>query len=64
MIALAKAALKTLTVSYVEYTNCVNKLPAPSTVEKTSILNKWRNERQVMLTDCRGCRGMESQEVI
>ena len=64
MIALAKAALKTSTMSYVEYTNCVKELPAPSTLEKTSILNKWRNERQVMLTDCRGCRGMESQEVI
>ena len=64
MIALAKAALKTSTMSYVEYTNCVKELPAPSTLEKTSILNKWRNERQVILTDCRGCRGMESQEVI
>ena len=64
MIALAEAALKTLALSYVEYTYCIKRLPAPTTLVKKSILNKWRNEKQVLLTDCRCCRGMECQEVI
>ena len=64
MITLAKAAMETLELSYVEYTNSVRSLPAPSTLKKKSILNEWRNEKQVILTDCRCCRGMECKEVI
>ena len=64
MITLAKAAMKTVKLSYVEYTNSLRSLPAPTTLEKKSILNKWRNNAQVLLTDCRGCRGMECKEVI
>ena len=64
MIALAKAAMETVKLSYVEYTNSLRSLPAPTTLEKKSILNKWRNNAQVLLTDCRGCRGMECKEVI
>ena len=63
MITLAKAALETVKLSYVEYTNSVRNLPAPPTLEKKSILYEWRNNAQVLLTDCRGCRGMECQEV-
>ena len=64
MIALAKAAMATVKLSYVEYTNNLRSLPAPTTLEKKSILNKWRNNAQVLLTDCRCCRGMECKEVI
>ena len=63
MIALARAALETLKLSYVEYTNSVKNLPATATSEKKLILKKWRNNAQVIVTDCRGCRGMECQEV-
>ena len=63
MIDLAKAAMETVGLSYVEYTKSLRSLPATTTAEKKLILNEWRNDKQVLLTDCRCCRGMECQEV-
>ena len=66
-IALSKAAMETVGLNYVEYTDDIKGVPAKATLEKKSILNEWRNERndkKVLLVDCRGCRGMECQEVI
>ena len=63
LIDLSKAALQTVGLSYVEYTDSIRGLPAKATFEKKSILKEWRGEKQVLLVDCRGCRGMECQEV-
>ena len=69
-IALSKAAMETVKFNYVEYTDDIKGVPAKATSEKKSILNQWRierndkNDKKVLLVDCRGCRGMECQEVI
>ena len=63
-IALSKAAMETVGFNYVEYTDDIKGVPAKATSEKKSILNEWRNDKKVLLVDCRGCRGMECQEVI
>ena len=62
-IALAKAAMETVGLPYVEYTDSIRGLPAKTTIGKKSTLDEWRNDKQVLLVDCRGCRGMECQEV-
>ena len=64
VIALAKAALESIEISFVEYTDNVQGLPARSTEEKRNVLNEWKNEKQVLLVDPIGCRGMECKEVI
>ena len=63
LIDLAKAALQTVGLTYVEYTDSIRGVPAKTTLSKKSILDEWRKEKQVLLVDCRGCRGMECQEV-
>ena len=63
MIDLAKAAMATVGLTYVEYTKSLRSHPATTTAEKKSILNEWRNDKKVLLADCRCCRGMECQEV-
>ena len=63
LINLSKAALQTVGLSYVEYTDSIRGEPAKATVRKKSTLDEWRKEKQVLLVDCRGCRGMECQEV-
>ena len=63
LIDLAKAALQSFGLTYVEYTDSIRGLPAKTTLSKKSILDEWRKEKQVLLVDCRGCRGMECQEV-
>ena len=63
LINLSKAALQTVGLTYIEYTDSIRGLPAKATVKKKSTLNEWRKEKQVLLVDCRGCRGMECQEV-
>ena len=63
MIKLARAALKTIKVTFVEYTDNICGLPARSTAEKRKIVEEWRKEKQVLLVDCRGCKGMECEEV-
>ena len=63
LINLAKAAMKTVGLTYVEYTDDIKGVPAKATLEKKPILDEWRNDKQVLLVDCRGCRGMECQEV-
>ena len=62
-IALAKAAMETVGLPYVEYTDSIRGLPAKTTIGKKSTLDEWRNDKKVLLVDCRGCRGMECQEV-
>ena len=62
-INLAKAAMETVELTYVEYTDSIRGLPAKTTLSKKSILKEWRDDKQVLLVDCRGCRGMECQEV-
>ena len=62
-INLAKAAMETVRLTYVEYTDSIRGLPAKTTLSKKSILKEWRDDKQVLLVDCRGCRGMECQEV-
>ena len=63
LIDLAKAALQTFGLTYVEYTDSIRGLPAKTTSSKKAILDEWRKDKQVILVDCRGCRGMECQEV-
>ena len=63
MILLARAALETIALSYVEYSDNIWGRPARSTVEKKKIIEEWRNVKQVLLVDCRGCKGMECEEV-
>ena len=63
LIDLAKAALETFGLTYVEYTDSIRVLPAKTTSSKKAILDEWRKDKQVLLVDCRGCRGMECQEV-
>ena len=63
LIDLAKAALQTVELTYIEYTDSIRGLPAKTTLSKESILKEWRKDKQVLLVDCRGCRGMECQEV-
>ena len=69
-IALSKAAMKTVKFNYVEYIDDIKGVPAKATLEKKSILDEWKierndkNDEKVLLVDCRGCRGMECQEVI
>ena len=64
LINLAKAALQTFGLTYVEYTDSIRGLPAKTTSSKKLILDEWRKDKQVLLVDCRGCRGMECQEVL
>ena len=64
LINLAKAALQTVGLTYVEYTDSIRGEPARASLRKKSILGKWRDDKQVLLVDCRGCRGMECQEVL
>ena len=63
LINLAKAALQTFGLTYVEYTDSIRSEPAKTTLTKKLILDEWRKEKQILLVDCRGCRGMECQEV-
>ena len=63
LIDLSKAALQTVGLPYIEYTDSIRGLPAKTTLGKKSTLDEWRKEKQVLLVDCRGCRGMECQEV-
>ena len=63
LINLAKAALQTVELTYVEYTDSIRSEPAKTTLTKKLILDEWRKDKQVLLVDCRGCRGMECQEV-
>ena len=64
LINLAKAALQTVKLTYVEYTDSIRGKPAKATSSKKAILDNWRKDKQVLLVDCRGCRGMECQEVL
>ena len=63
MIPLAKAAMETIALAYVEYTDNIQELAPKSTAEKKKILDEWRNKKQVLLVDPRGCKGMEYKEV-
>ena len=71
MIDLAKASLETCEWSFIKYTDDIDNNPPKSTPEKAGILEEWQpdKERQkakvdVLLVDCRGCRGMEHKEVV
>ena len=60
---LARASLETCSVSFVQYTDDIDGDPPKSTSLKKKILFDWQLEKDVLLVDCRGCRGMECQEV-
>ena len=70
MTLLAKASLDTCGFSFIQYTDDIDNYPPKSTLEKRGILQewqqekkKWQQEKNVLLVDSRGCRGMEFQEV-
>jgi len=63
LLPFAKYCLKIAHISYAEYTDCIRHLPARTLQEKITIYEKWKNDVQVLLVDCRGCRGMEFQKV-
>ena len=63
MVELAKASLKTCDLSFIQYTDDIDGYPPKSTSLKKDILNGWQQDKDVLLVDCRGCRGMECQQV-
>ena len=63
MVELAKAALNTFKLPFVQYTDAIDEVSPKSTSQKWKILKEWK-EKKVLLVDCRGCRGMECEKVI
>eukprot|EP00111_Clytia_hemisphaerica_P005279 TCONS_00015251-protein len=63
-IPLIRCALASIDVNHVEYIDCIHKNPAKPTEFKRYILDEWKQGCQVLLTDCRGCRGTEYKEVL
>ena len=59
LLPFTKYSLEVSKISYVEYTDCIRHRPAKLSKEKRMILEKWKSDAQVLLADCRGCRGME-----
>ena len=64
MVNLAKASLKTCKLPFIQYTDDIDAVPAKSTALKKNILEMWQQDKDILLVDCRGCKGMECQEVI
>ena len=63
MVDLAKASFKTCGLSFIKYTDDIDgNAPKSTSLKKDSLLN-WQQDKDVLLVDCRGCRGMECQEV-
>ena len=63
MVDLAKASLETCDLPFIKYTDDIDGDPPKSTSLKKEILTEWQQDKDVLLVDCRGCRGMECQEV-
>ena len=63
MVNLAKASLEMCNLSFIKYTDDIDGNPPKSTYLKEGILKEWQNNKDVLLVDSRGCRGMECQEV-
>jgi len=69
LLRFTKYSLDIAKIKYVEYTDCIRGVPACHLKEKKEILRRWNSDisdeesAQVLLVDCRGCRGMESKKV-
>uniref|UniRef100_A0A7M5V215 Uncharacterized protein n=1 Tax=Clytia hemisphaerica TaxID=252671 RepID=A0A7M5V215_9CNID len=64
LLPLARCALGNSDVRFVEYTDNIKGKHAPSTETKETIIGKWQNDVEALLVDCRGCRGMDCDEVL